>query len=393
MQSAMTQHMLRKQRVSRRLALALAALLAGAGLVIGGASSPATATLDPPVLHCDTKPANGPVTGSGSAEHAELQANEYIPAHETRCAQTVGTVTFTQTPESVAIARFQAGIDELVGLNQPLSTPEWWSRVSHHLPLMIDGFVVAANVPCTNLAGTPVKFSARTLSLVYLGAISSWGHPVLVADNPWLLGCGAPIHRAAKFGLAWSTAVFKDYLSKGNPAFDVYEERSQLDAWPPTTNISCAGSSEADMVACLSTAGTISYVRYATAKANGLTPLLLTNGDGATPPPAANTTDTWPSNCPAAVPVELRTATALGPQLDWSTFSMTNGKGYPLCGFGYIVTQHPLNQYGQAGYENWKDHLRIMWSDTQQLALKDYGYAPLPAFQLAAIRNSPIMQP
>lgn len=228
-----------------------------------------------------------------------------------------------------------------------------------------------------------------------LGIVVVWNDVALRADNPWLLGCNAPIVASARTDAAWANAILKDYMSKQNPVFEHYEQRANLASWPPTLPIGCAANSERAMVSCASRRDSIAYVRYATAKAVGLTPVRLTNGDGQTPPPALDPADTWPSGCPAAVPKETtsHTGNLFGPFLDWSTFSMTHGKGYPLCGFGYVVTTITMAPgTTREQYDARTDHYELMWSSTSQEALKGYGYAPLPSPLIEIVRGTVAMQ-
>jgi ABC-type phosphate transport system substrate-binding protein len=378
-------------------------------------------------LMCSQTSVYEPTEGLGSPEQAELNQDLYIPFHETACPGTVGKLAFTATSEAYAISALQnrqipgrvpIKPSFFIGVDQPLASYDWATATSslskpaeqatpvYHLPLLMDAFVVTANIPCSNPSNQPLKLTPLTLSLIYSGAVTRWGDQALRApdnnndinktpgDNAWLEGCGSPIVVAARQGAVWSNAVLKDYMAKRNPLFAPYKERDRLAIWPPTLHVACSAPTEADMAGCALLSGSISYMRYATAQANGLTPVLLANGNDQTPPPALSTTDTWPSGCTSAVAVGDLTvpqlATPLGMATDFSNFSLTYGKnGYAMCAFSYVVSL----ANGPGGTElkhivPWRDHLRIMWFDSPQESLKSYGYAPVPPALVSLIRNT-----
>lgn len=345
-------------------------------------------------LLCPPDPGPGQVQGMGTAEHMFLQEKIFFSIHEQRCLPTAGKVQWSQTPESVALAGVQGGTLEYAGMIQPLSAQEWTSRTGlYTLPLMIDGFVVTAKIPCSNPTGQPVKLDPLSLSLIYSGVVTTWGHRALTEKNPWLATCGAPIKVSVREGPAWSNAALKDYMSKRNPAFIPYKQRDRLHEWPGLVDVNCQGSTEDHMVACALISGSISYMRYQTAAANGLTPVLLANQRENDYDPPASPGQGWPSGCQTAAmamapvgstPVNVPqpfTASELGLQIDWSTYSLTYpGDGYALCAAAFIITQRPIGDTAQqaGAMMAFKNHLRIMFDVNPQLALTSYGYAPLP---------------
>lgn len=394
---------------------------------LGAAVIPVEPAAADVVLKCDAnnplRPANGAIEGMGSAEQWQLHQELFIPVHENRCPQTVEKVRFTETSEAIAIQTLQrrwvpntspAKPALFIGVNQPLTFDEWnvatqssnnpgiligAGTLVYHFPLMMDAFVVVANVGCFNPNNDPIILDPLTLSLIYSGAITRWNDTVLRQKNPWLSNCSGPIKISVRDGEAWSNAVIKDYMSKRNPAFIPLKTREQLGVWPGTLDISCHGASDLQMAICASGTGSISYMRYATAVANGLTPVKLENNKGLTPSPATGG-EAWPSGCAAAVPNpgNLGTQTVNGYQLlagatmalDWSQFSLTYGEaGYAMCAMSFVVTLNtgPTGT-SQMEADAWKDHFRVMWAPEQQAVIKDYGYAPIPSNIVTNIVNS-----
>lgn len=368
---------------------------------------PGRASADLPLVCTQNNPndpANGEVLGAGTREHRQLQQELFIPQHGNLCPETVGKVQFTEAPDDVTIEAYGLRDIHIAGLNQPLSTVDYATILGVlTFPLMIDGVVLTANIPCSAAGTNTLKLDPVSLSAIYSGVVVRWNDPVLLQRNPWLQNCGTLIKVSVRQDEAWSSYLLKDYLSKRNPLFTPLKERGRLGEWPRTLFPACGGSSESHMASCALVSGSISYMRYATAVANSLTPVELSNGSdqdplasAADPYPNPNRQpgDLWPSGCQDALLVASPPINAdyvqkaaksphtsvAGSQLDWSTFSMTyNSRGYALCGMGLIQTFASFGSTNsEASHNAWVDHLRLMWSDDMQERLKDYGYAPLP---------------
>ena len=382
---------------------------------------PGRASADLPLVctqNSANDPADGAVVAAGTREHWLLQQELFIPNHENLCPQTVGKVQFTDAPDDVTIEAYGLRDVHFAGLNQPLSTVDYATILGVlTFPLMIDGVVMTANLPCSAAATNTLKLDPVSLAAIYSGVVTRWNDPVLLQRNPWIESCNTLIKVSIRQDEAWSNYVLKDYLSKRNPLFTPLKERGRLGEWPLTLFPACGGSNEDHMASCALLSGSISYMRYATAAANGLTPVELSNGADempnntadAYPNPNRLPGELWPSGCQDAViaastPINadylqkaaLSPHTSLvGAQLDWSTFSMTyNSRGYALCGMGLIETFAGFGStMPEASHNAWVDHLRLMWSDAMQEQLKDYGYAPLPdALQNTVLNSLPAPQ-
>jgi phosphate transport system substrate-binding protein len=77
---------------------------------------------------------------------------------------------------------------------------------------------VTAAVPCYNLSGidAPLRFSAETLSRIFLGHIRKWNDPALAALNPTIKLPDLDIVVIGHTGEDGSTYAWTDYLSKTN---------------------------------------------------------------------------------------------------------------------------------------------------------------------------------
>ena len=81
-----------------------------------------------------------------------------------------------------------------------------------HIPVAMGAVVPTYNIPELGF-DEPIRFTADTLSGIYLGHITEWNDPALVEDNPQLQDMDQPIlvvHRSDGSG---TTFIFVDYLS------------------------------------------------------------------------------------------------------------------------------------------------------------------------------------
>ena len=381
----------RRQRPQKRwgagvvaIAVAVAAV---AALVF---PQPAKAELPPPCT--------GPqaIVGVGSATQERVHASLYQPEYFKWCPQAQGQVTYRGTGDAAALRAALDRSNPFFAVDQPLApvqkaqvefdTSSVRNRSSriNHIPILVNGFAVGYNLQ--SCAGAPpVKLTPTTLSLVYSGLITQWNDSALVRDNPNLATCAQRIKVAVRSDAAGPTLIFKDYLSKGNPAFAALKQSEANTQWPPLLTPTCRGLGESGMASCLSDPGSIAYVESSVASARGVTPALLSNLKGEFLPPAKGA-DAWPSNCSAAAASAVTPPTT---EEDWSVVSLTYPpSGYGLCAFTYeLVFTNMAAAYfvtlstGQV--RNTVDYIGTMLRDGVQSKLPSFGYAPLPATVLA----------
>lgn len=143
-----------------------------------------------------------------------------------------------------------------------------------HIPITIGTVAIIYNLEGID---TGLKLTQETLSKIYLGEITRWNDPLLVADNPDL---DLPdqaitvVHRSDSSG---TTSIFTDYLSKVSPEWAEKVGSGTAVDWP--TGI---GGNKNDGVAAqvAQTPGSIGYVEFAFAVENNLTYAQLRNKDG-----------------------------------------------------------------------------------------------------------------
>jgi phosphate transport system substrate-binding protein len=82
-----------------------------------------------------------------------------------------------------------------------------------HVPMVIGAVVPTYNLPGLP-AGTVLRFSAETLSGIYLGEITRWNDPKIVADNLVFHCPICPSRRSTARTAPVQRSIWTDYLSK-----------------------------------------------------------------------------------------------------------------------------------------------------------------------------------
>jgi phosphate transport system substrate-binding protein len=379
----MTRHLPRRAAAKafwRTMALCVAVGLGVAGLPAARAELPASCVVPQPVV------------GQGSTTQERIHAALFQPAYYGWCPTAQGTVTYRGTGDPAAVRAALDRSNPFFAVDVPL-TPVQKAQVEqdtsslrnrssriNHIPVLVNGFAVGYNLKSCPGA-PPVRLTATTLSLVYSGAVTQWNDAALVRDNPGLASCAQRIKPAIRSDAGGPTLIFKDYLSKGNPAFAALKQSETASQWPPALTPTCRGVGESGMASCLSDPGSIAYVEWSVARARGVTPALLSNASGVFTGPSPDGSG-WPGNCTAAA------ASAVVPpstELDWSAVSLTNPlNGYSLCAFTYELVFTDMDAayfttLSPGQVKNVVDYMATMLGPGVQAQLPAFGYAPLPA--------------
>jgi ABC-type phosphate transport system substrate-binding protein len=279
--------------------------------------------------YCDGQAARS--RGEGTPAQTAVHTKIFSRAFAKACAKEAGLVSYLGTGTRRGFLGMMARRIPFAGSDVPLSTADWalvqkgdytWNSPVHQIPLYVDGWAVAYNLPC---AGPQLKLRSQTLALMYQNVITSWNDPILGVDNPWLSTCNQRIRLARRADDAAATDAFQDYLAKRNPVWTPYRRGVTPQRWP-TSAFACSGLGDAGMVNCVrSFRGSVGYVSIATAKALRLKVALVENAGGALVPPtpaactaAAATATPPPGTSPVTLPNGTRTAWMPATQGDWS---------------------------------------------------------------------------
>jgi phosphate transport system substrate-binding protein len=228
-----------------------------------------------------------------------------------------------------------------------------------HIPTALGAIVPTYNVPEST---SPLRFTGDTLAGIYLGTITKWNDPILVADNPQLARVSQdiiPVHRSDGSG---TTFGFTDYLSTVNPEWSSRVGKGTAVNWPVglggSGNPGVAGEVQQNPYS-------IGYVELIYALQNNLSVGQVKNQAGQWIEPSLESVTAAASNSLLTIPPDLR-------------FSIVNAAGdssYPISTATWLLA-----------YENQQDPAkalaltRLLWwatHDGQRLnASLQYSVVP-----------------
>jgi phosphate transport system substrate-binding protein len=239
-----------------------------------------------------------------------------------------------------------------------------------HLPTVLGAVVLTYNLP--GVGASRLKLDAATVADIFLGKITSWDHPRLVALNP---GMKLPkmdlivVHRSDGSG---TTFVFVDYLSKVSPEWKTKVGSGASVAWP----IGLGGKGNEGVTQQVKQLeGTIGYVELVYANSNKLPVTLIGNASGQFVEPS----------------LEAVTAAASGAKLEKGTdfrVSITNAPGaksYPIASYTWLLVKTDTPDAARA--KTMRDFLSWMVSPEAQQMATTLGYAPLAADVTVLVRD------
>ena len=195
------------------------------------------------------------------------------------------------------------------------------------IPITAGATAIMYNIP--NIGGQ-LKLSGTVLANIYLGTITKWNDPAIVALNPTLAlpnAVIAVVHRSDSSG---TTNIFTNYLDKISTQWDSQVGTANSVNWP--TGIGSSGS--AGVAASVQqTPDAIGYVELSYAVTNSLTYAQMQNSSGnfITPSVASATAASSGVNIPANGQIMITNS--------------SNAQAYPIVGFSWVVVyQNQTNQ-------------------------------------------------
>ncbi|MHB8510877.1 MAG: substrate-binding domain-containing protein [Actinomycetota bacterium] len=362
------------------------------------------------------------IVGYGSANQIGVQYTTFIPSFEAACKKASGLISYFSADEPTTFFRMVSrgeadgsAFDAFWTFESPLSETELaqvegdtgrlqtrYSPVGQ-FPLYINGLAVAYNLSCVS---TPLNLTNANLSLIYLGVITSWNDPKLVANNPGLSACNKPIKLTGRADAGGETTTFKQYLGSRNPVWEVYAQPELNTQWP--SPLVCRGGGDIGAAGCVaSVTGSIGYVSTLRARRSGLrvaniesvhvhqgalSAVDLSNPTGVDVHQL--TTGGAPSVTPQAfvAPSSTGCTTAANSiefpptfdnYSDWNALSLINSTdGYPMCYFSFF----DILKKEEGGYvflppgqrQTLRDYMLTIFSNSVQAKLAKAGYEVLP---------------
>lgn len=236
--------------------------------------------------------------------------------------------------------------------------------------------ILGGVVPIANLDGfeqAELKLTGPVLADIFMGTITKWNDPKIVALNP---GKKLPnqsitvVHRADGSG---TTFIFTDYLNEVSKPWAEKVGKGAAVKWPAGSSVGGKGN-EGVAANVTRVKGSIGYVEYAYAKKNNIKYMQMMNKDGQYVAPSEKTF------AAAAAGADWFSVPGMG-------ISLVEQKGaasWPITGASFVLMyKEPANKQAS------KDVIKFFnWAfkDGQQLAL-DLDYVPLPDTLTKAIAS------
>jgi phosphate transport system substrate-binding protein len=325
--------------VSRRLALAAAALVAATVPSLAGAQD---------------------LTGAGSSFAKPI----YSKWAEMYAEKTGIKINYQSIGSSGGIKQLSEEIVDFGASDGPMTDEQIAAAKGGpilHFPTVLGGVSVTYNLPELT---KPLRFTGPVLADVYLGKITKWNDPQIAALNR---GVKLPnqdivvVHRSDGSG---TTYIFTDYLSSVSSAWAAGPGKAQTINWP----VGLGGKgSEGVSGQVKQIPGGIGYVELSYATQNKLPSALIQNAAGE-----------WVAPTLASVTAAAAGAAAKLPATTDYRISIVNpqGKGaYPISSFTWILIYQ--NQKDAAKGKQLIDFLRWAYQNGESVA-DSLDYAPLP---------------
>jgi len=241
-----------------------------------------------------------------------------------------------------------------------------------HFPTVLGAVVPIYNIPNVT---TDLKFTGPLLADIFLGKITKWNDPAIVAVNPGVTLPGTNItvvHRAEGSGTSY---IWCDYLAKLSPEWKKRVGVSTAVTWPVGV-----GGQGSDGVTALTkqTPGAIGYVELVYALQGKLSYGSVQNSEKVFLKASIEGVTAAAAAAAKSMPADFRV-------------SITNAPGkdaYPISSFTWMLFyQSPKNK---AQGKAMADFLQWALTDGQKFA-PDLGYAPLPkevvALEMAQLKK------
>jgi phosphate transport system substrate-binding protein len=199
----------------------------------------------------------------------------YAKWAESYKATTGNGLNYQSIGSGAGIKQIKAKTVDFGASDMPLSAADLDAAGLMQFPAIMGGVVPIVNLD--GVAPGQMKLTGSVIADIYLGKITKWNAPAIVALNPGVKLPGSEItvvHRADGSGTSF---LFTDYLSKTSPEFNTKVGAGSAVKWA----VGVGGKGNEGVAANVQRIkGAIGYVEWAYAKKNKITHTQLQNKDG-----------------------------------------------------------------------------------------------------------------
>ena len=331
-------------RPSGILRSAVLGLVAVASLACGGGGADATVAL----------------TGAG----ATFPYPVYSKWFDAYYKATGNQVNYQSLGSGAGVKQYTEGTVDFGATDGPMNDAEIAAAkgLVLHIPTVLGADAVTWNLP--SLGTAQLKFDAATLADIFLGKITRWNDPRIVALNPDVKLPAKDllvVHRSDGSG---TTYIWTDYLSTVSPEWKEKVGTGKSVNWP----VGLGGKGNEGVTQQIKQVeGTIGYVELIYAMANDLPFAAIRNKSGSFVSP------TLESVSAAAAGVDLPADT----DFRVSIVDAAGAEAYPVASFTWLLIRPDMEDASKATAV--KQFLTWMLSDEAAAMASELHYAPLPA--------------
>jgi len=275
-------------------------------------------------------------------------------------------INYQSVGSGAGIKQFTDGTVDFGASDMPMTDDQIKAVKVHplHFPTVLGADVVTYNVPGVT---ADLKFSGPTVAAIFLGAVTKWNDPKIVADNPGLKLPATDIvvvHRSDGSGTSF---IFTDYLSKVSPEWKSKVGASTSVSWP----VGLGGKGNEGVTGIVKqTPGSIGYVELVFAVSQKLGYADIRNANGKFVKASFDSVTAAAAGGMKEMPDDFRVSITNAP----------GDKSYPISSFTWLLIPSEIKD--PAKKKSITDFLGWMLTEGQKDA-QALSYAPLPAAVLA----------
>ena len=314
------------------------------------------------VAGCGRSGDNGSVSLTGAG--ATFPYPIYSKWFDAYFKATGNQVNYQSLGSGAGVKQFTEGTVDFGATDGPMSDAEITAVKGQvlHVPTVLGADAVTWNLPA--IGKTQLKFDGTTLADIFLGKITKWNDPRLVALNPDVQLPATDllvVHRSDGSG---TTFIWTDYLSTVSPEWETKAGRGKSVNWP----VGLGGKGNEGVTQQIKQVeGTIGYVELIYALANDLPVGLIKNKSGNFVAPTLESVSAAAAGVSLAADTDFRVSivNADGPQ------------AYPVSSFTWLLINPDLADVNKA--KAIKQFLEWMTGPEASAMASELHYAPLPA--------------
>ena len=214
------------------------------------------------------------ITGAGASFPQPI----YVQWAQAYQAASGGRINYQSIGSSGGVKQITAKTVDFGASDSPLKAEDLEKEGLVQFPTVIGGVVPVVNVE--GIKPGELKLTGEVLADIYLGAISKWNDPKIVALNEGLKLPDAPITTVFRSDGSGTSFIFTTYLSQVSPKWQESVGAANTVKWPTSSSGAAGKGNEGVSTYVNRVKNSIGYVEYAYAKQNNMSHVQLQNKAG-----------------------------------------------------------------------------------------------------------------